>query len=34
MVPDRIYELETFPLSESGKINYLALAERAAGRSG
>jgi D-alanine--poly(phosphoribitol) ligase subunit 1 len=28
MVPDRIFELEQFPLSESGKINYLALAAR------
>jgi acyl-CoA synthetase (AMP-forming)/AMP-acid ligase II len=27
MVPDRIFELADFPLSESGKINYRALTE-------
>jgi amino acid adenylation domain-containing protein len=34
MVPDRIIELETFPTGTSGKIDYLALAARSAGRSG
>jgi D-alanine--poly(phosphoribitol) ligase subunit 1 len=29
MVPDRIVALDTFPLNESGKINYMALAARA-----
>jgi len=34
MVPDRIIELDTFPLSPSGKVDYLALAARAAVRPG
>ena len=31
MVPDRIIELDAFPLGSSGKIDYLALAARATG---
>jgi D-alanine--poly(phosphoribitol) ligase subunit 1 len=30
MVPERIYELESFPLSDHGKIDYLQLTARAA----
>jgi len=34
MVPDRIIELDHFPLSASGKIDYLALSARSTSRSG
>jgi acyl-CoA synthetase (AMP-forming)/AMP-acid ligase II len=34
MVPDRIIALDTFPLSTSGKIDYLALAARSPARTG
>lgn len=34
MVPDRVIELDTFPVSTSGKIDYLALTVRNTARSG
>jgi acyl-CoA synthetase (AMP-forming)/AMP-acid ligase II len=34
MVPERIFPLETFPLSDHGKVDYLALAARMEARAG